>query len=153
MGKGKVPSVVSELAEPIAAQIGVEIVDVEYARQGRDWVLRVFIDKPGGVTIEDCKQLSEALGRRLDDVDPIPGSYALEVSSPGIERPLKKPKDFERFAGSAVRLTTFSPVEGRRSWEGTLLGMSGAAVALETGLGRLVIPMENVAGARLKAEF
>lgn len=148
-----VVALVAPVAEELAARLGLEVVDVEYRREGGGWVLRVFIDKPGGVTLDDCQALSEELSDRLDDLDPIPTSYSLEVSSPGIERPLKRPADFERFAGRRVHVRTFAPLEGRRNFQGRLVGLVEGDVVLETDAGQVAIPHDLVAKAHLVAEF
>jgi len=144
---------VTPVAEELAAELGLEVVDVEYRREGGGWVLRVFIDKPGGVTLDDCQAVSEALSERLDELDPIPNSYSLEVSSPGVERPLKRPADFQRFAGRRVQLRTFAPVDGRRNFQGRLMGLVEGEVVLETDAGQVAIPLDAVAKAHLVAEF
>src|SRR5580692_8853402 len=100
---------VQALAEPLARSLGLELVDIEYLREGPSWILRVFIDKPGGVNLDDCSTFSHALGPALDVDDVVGTTYSLEVSSPGLERPLKKPKDFERFAGKRIKIKTFAP--------------------------------------------
>ena len=96
---GKLVDTVRSLAEPVAAQCGCEVWDVEYVREAGAWYLRVYIDKPGGVGIDDCEAVSRALDPVLDEADPVPGSYVFEVSSAGAERELKRPGDFERFIG------------------------------------------------------
>lgn len=145
--------IAAELAEEVARPLGLEIVDVEFRRESGGRVLRVFIDKPGGVTLDDCEALSEELSRRLDEVDPIEESYSLEVSSPGIERPLKKPQDFERFAGRLVHVRTFGPIDGRRNFRGELLGLDGEQIIVRLEQGEARIPLEQVAKARLVAQF
>src|SRR5580698_7392143 len=94
------------IAEPLAVSMGYELVDLEYLREGPQWILRVYLDKQGGVTLEDCSEFSRALGPALDVDEVINTAYALEVSSPGLERPLKKPADFDRFAGKKVAVKT-----------------------------------------------
>ncbi|WP_427854595.1 ribosome maturation factor RimP [Desulfotomaculum copahuensis] len=144
---------VEEAAAPMAAALGLELVDVVYVKEGGNWYLRLFIDREGGVTLDDCQAMSEKLDRWLDEVDPVPQSYHLEVSSPGLERPLKKPDDFRRFQGRMIQLSTFAPVEGRKKFTGLLVGAGEESVQLEIQGRQLVIPMEQVAAARLKAEF
>lgn len=153
MGARDVVAAVTPVAEALMKGLGLELVDVEYRREGGGWVLRVFIDKPGGVTLDDCQAASRALGEKLDELDPIPTSYSLEVSSPGIERPLKRPEDYERFAGRLVHVRTFAPYEGRRNWQGRLVGLAGGAVVLDTDAGQVAIPQDMVARAHLAAEF
>jgi len=146
-------AVVTPMAEAVASQLGLELVDVEYRREAGGWVLRVFIDKPGGVTLDDCQAVSYALSDQLDEADPIPNRYSLEVSSPGIERPLKRPADFERFAGRRVQIRTFAPLNGRRNWQGELVGLVDGDVVLRTETGQVAIPHDMVARANLVAEF
>lgn len=150
--QGRVTELVTGLAEPLAAQHGLELVDVEYVREGQSWYLRVFIDKPGGVTHDDCQVVSEALSDKLDELDPIPQSYYLEVSSPGVERPLKKPEHFERFQGSLVAVHCYRAVNGRKKWQGKLIGLTPAGIELETETGRQIVPQEAVAKAHLVFE-
>ncbi|MGB9802523.1 ribosome maturation factor RimP [Desulfofundulus sp.] len=154
MAKNKVVATVEELATPLVTGLGLELVDVEYVKEGGRWYLRIFIDKPGGVTLDDCQAVSERLDPLLDEADPIPHSYHLEVSSPGIERPLKKPADFERFSGCRVQVTTFSSQGGRRKFTGRLEGLEGQMVVLTLDDGQEQrIPLPEVATARLKASW
>ncbi len=124
---------VRQIAERVTASQGLELVELEFRGGGKARMLRLFIDKPGGVTHEDCASVSRELGTILDVEDVIPGSYTLEVSSPGLDRKLMKPADFERFAGSRVRLTARQPVEGNRHFEGRLVGLRDGRVVLEVG--------------------
>jgi len=143
----------TRLAEEVGAQQGVEVVDVEYVKERGEYFLRVYIDKPGGVTLDDCEAFSVVLGERLDEVDPIPNSYSLEISSPGIERPLKKEADFERFAGRRVAVRTYAPLDGRKNWKGVLHGLSDGHVVLEVDGQRVTIPLTSIAKAHLVAEW
>lgn len=154
MGKREIQEQVTEIASAVISQFPtLELVDVEYVKEGQDWVLRVFIDKPEGIDIEDCEAVSRKLGEELDVVDPIPGSYLLEVSSPGLERPLKSDGDFVRFAGKLVAVATYAPYQGRKQWQGKLLGLVDGKIQLETDKGILEVPKEQVASARLAVEF
>ncbi|HEY8530680.1 MAG TPA: ribosome maturation factor RimP [Limnochorda sp.] len=158
--RAHIANLVRPLAEAAASEHGVELVDVELVREHGQRILRVTIDKPtgdrpgGGITLDDCERVSQSLSERLDalgDDDPVPGPYALEVSSPGIERPLLKDVDFVRFAGYDVQVRCYAPVEGRKVWQGRLLGLQDGAVALEVP-GRadpVLIPRGQVARARL----
>ncbi len=144
---------VRSIADAIAAEQGMELVDVEYRREARGWVLRLYIDKEGGVTLEDCTRISREVGRSLDVEDFILNPYTLEVSSPGLDRPLKKEKDFLRFRDRLVRIKTASPMEGRRQFRGRLLGLSGDRIQIEME-GRVIdIPLTNVAKANLELEL
>ncbi len=123
MAKKNIEDIVSELTLPIIEQNNYELVDVEFVKEGSNWYLRVYIDKPGGITIDDCQIVSEGLSDQLDEKDPIPQSYFLEVSSPGLERPLKKDKDFIKYKGETVEVKTFQPMNGRKIFEGELIGL------------------------------
>jgi ribosome maturation factor RimP len=145
---------IREKAEAIAASEGVELVDLHYRREGPGWVLRLFIDKPGGVTHTDCQEISQQLGAQVEVEDLVPHRYTLEVSSPGLDRPLLKEADYTRFAGRSVRITTDRPVEGRRRFRGRLEGLTDGQVSLTTDEGeRFELPLERVASARLEIEF
>ncbi|RYD06553.1 hypothetical protein N752_02485 [Desulforamulus aquiferis] len=104
--------------EPVINELNLELVDVDYVKEGGNWYLRVFIDKLGGVDLDDCQTASEKVDVVLDELDPISQAYFLEVSSPGIERPLKKPADFERFKGHLINVTTYAPIDGNKSFKG-----------------------------------
>lgn len=153
----KVAEVVESMVTPILDEIGLELVDVEFVKEGRDYFLRVYIDKETGVDIEDCGNVSEKLSEKLDEIDPIPQNYFLEVSSPGAERPLKKDKDFEKAIGKNVFLKTYEPIDGQKSFEGILTQFDGETVTVEmkikTRKKSIVIPFEKVANARLAISF
>lgn len=123
MAKKRVEEVVWELALPIVENNLFELVDVEFVKEGANWYLRVYIDKEGGITIDDCQLISEELSDKIDKVDPIKQSYFLEVSSPGLERPLKTTRDFEKSTGKKVELKLFKPLEGKKLFEGELVGL------------------------------
>ncbi len=112
-------------------QKNIELVDLEWKRERGSWVLRIFIDKPGGVTIGDCAKISELVGKILDKEDLIHRSYLLEVSSPGIDRPLVKLEDYERFRGEKAKITLKQPIEGRKNFTGILLGVEKEKVKIE----------------------
>lgn len=132
---------------------GFELVDVEYQREGGQWVLRLFIDRPGGVTLGDCATVSRQVGDLLEVADPIDHAYTLEVSSPGLDRPLKSAHDFERYTGREVRIKTYSPVEGRKNFRGKLLGLREGRVEVEVD-GRLyAIPREAISKAKLEIDL
>ena len=132
MSKKKVVETVKSIAEPIVQELGLELVDVEFVREGRDWYLRVYIDKDGGVTLDDCEAVSMPLSDRLDELDPIEQSYLLEVSSPGVERPFKTDRDFERAVGEYVRAKLYTAVNGRKTVEGILENFDGETVTILT---------------------
>ncbi|MGB9886355.1 MAG: ribosome maturation factor RimP [Moorellales bacterium] len=140
------------ILEPVVEASGYELVDLEYQKESGRWVLRLFIDGPEGITLDDCEKVSERVGRYLDELDPIPHRYFLEVSSPGINRSLRKDKDFERFRGQPISVRTFAPVEGRRQFRGELGGLESGCVLVREGDTLWRIPREVVAKARLEAE-
>lgn len=149
-----VVAIVEELAAPVVEANNMELVDVSYAKEGGRWFLRLFIDKPGGVSLDDCQLISRAVEAVLDEYDPVPHSYTLEVSSPGLDRPLKKLADFERFAGKKVSLSTFGPIEGQRRFKGILKGVEDKKnIKLEVAGQDVSIPHEKVAKAKLVPEF
>jgi ribosome maturation factor RimP len=146
------------LAEPLAHSLGLEVVDIEYLREGPSWILRIFIDKTGGVNLDDCSTFSHALGPALDVDDVVGTTYSLEVSSPGLERPLKKPKDFERFAGKRVKVKTFAPLPSaagpaQKNFQGVLLGLKGELVELEAEGKPVQIPLSAIAKAHLLVDL
>lgn len=158
MAKERIETVVERLGNQVAAALNYELVDVEYRKEGPDWVLRCFIDKENGVGIEDCQRFSEALDRVLDQADPIPGKYLLEVSSPGLERPLKKDEDFTRFAGKAIEVKLNKPINNRRTYRGELMGIvcdeTERRIALKIDdLNVMEIPRNQIAKANLVIEI
>jgi ribosome maturation factor RimP len=155
--KERITDIVERIARPIVEQANLELVDVEFKKEGQDYFLRVFIDKPEGVDIDDCSRVSEQLSEQLDIVDPIPNAYFLEVSSPGAERPLKKPADFQRAIGMPVFITLYEPMDGKKALEGLLVKYDEVSLELEyrvkTVKKTLVLPLAKVASARLSVEF
>lgn len=123
MAKNRIDDVITGLVSPIVEKHSFELVDVEFIKEGTNWYLRVYIDKPGGINLDDCQAVSEELSDKLDKVDPIEQSYFLEVSSPGLERPLKKERDFEKFKGEQVEVKVFQPIDGKKVFEGELIGL------------------------------
>ena len=150
-----VASKIEEIAQRVAESEGMEIVEVEVKGGGNQRLIRISIDKPAGVTHADCELVSQQVGTILDVEDVVPGGrYTLEVSSPGIERKLLKPKDFERFQGKKAKISVRDPIEGRRNWEGTLAGLAEGAVLLETAPGQSIrLPLEQIQKANLKFEW
>jgi ribosome maturation factor RimP len=148
---------VTEIAERVGGPEGIDVVEVEFAGAGRARVLRIFIDKPPqGVTHGDCEFISNHVGTILDVEDVVPGDgYHLEVSSPGVERKLRKPADFQRFAGQKAKMVLTEPVEGQKHWEGTLRGLENDSVVLiEASENRLVrVPIGSIRRANLKFEW
>ncbi len=153
---------VEALVEPILADLGFELVDLEYQREERGWVLRFYLDKEGGITLDDCAEASREISSILDVEDVVDTAYNLEVSSPGIERPLKKAKDFERFSGQLARIKTLVSIdpEGcgqkRKTFVGTLDGLDGSQVLLtlkDKRAAQIRIEMDQIDRANLEYEF
>ena len=145
----KVTEMTHQLAAPIAAEQGCTIWDVEYVKEAGTWFLRVYIDKPGGVDINDCEAVSRRLSDRLDEADPIEGSYTLEISSAGIDRVLKTEAHFQQFLGSEVEVKLYRPLEGRKDHVGKLEAYVNGDVTLLTASGPLLFPKKDVAQVRL----
>jgi ribosome maturation factor RimP len=150
-----VASKIEEIAQRVVESEGMELVEVEVKGCGAHRLVRISIDKPAGVTHGDCELVSQQVGTILDVEDVVPGGrYTLEVSSPGIERKLLKPQDYERFQGKKAKITLREPLDGQRHWEGTLAGLAGSAVALQVGPEKTIrFPFEQVLKAHLKFEW
>ena len=138
-----------DLLAPELAEFGYEVVEIEYVRPGGADVLRLFIDREGGVNIDDCAKASRQVSALLDKGDFIKSNYNLEVSSPGIARPLRKPADFERFVGENIKVQAIAPVEGRKRFKGVLTGLKDGMLALEVDGTEYRIHLENVKRANL----
>ena len=145
---------VTLLAEPIAEKLGLMIYDVEFKKEGPDYYLRVFIDKEDGyITIDDCEAVSRPLSDKLDEEDPIDKAYYLEVSSPGLERVLKKQRDFDRFLESKVSVKLYQAIEGTKKLEGILKQRTNELTVIQTEEKILEIPNEKISQVRLAVEF
>ena len=145
----KIVGIITELARPIVEQIGCELWDVEYVSEGGQWYLRVYIDKDGGISIDDCEKVSRALDPIIEEKDPIPTSYIFEVSSAGLERTLKQPAHFQRFLGENVEVKLYKPLEGSKLYSGTLSAYENGAVTLDFGGKFITFTKEQVASVRL----
>lgn len=145
---GRIETEVERIVEGLLAGSPLELVAVDYVRE-RDWYLRVFIDKEGGIEIDDCQELSGRLEEVLDAADLIKTSYILEVSSPGLDRELKKPKDFQREQGKLVDVSLFAPLEGKKLLTGELKAYDGGNVTVDD----MVIPMDKIARIKLHIDF
>ena len=145
------------LAEPLIEALvtdeGCELVDLVYQREPQGWLLRVYLDRPGGVTIADCQTVSRQIGDMLEAKDIMRSAYNLEVSSPGLNRPLKKAADFERFAGQRVRIKMRAAVEGRRNFLGRLIGCTDGLVALDVDGASVQLPLDIISRAHIEYEF
>lgn len=143
------------LLAPVVISEGMELVDLEYKKEGKNWYLRIFIDKEGGITMEDCSLISGQINPLLDVEDAVPHPYILEVSSPGLDRPLKKLSDYERFAGKLAKIQTFAPQGGRKKFFGRIKGVEGENVLLniEAERQQVSIPLKDIAKGKLELEF
>ena len=149
----KITDAVTALAQPVAAELGLEIWDVEFVKEAGTRFLRVYVDKDGGVSIQDCEDFSRALDPVLDEADPIPESYVFEVSSAGAERVLKRPGDFERFIGHEVEVRLYQPRDGRKTYVGVLKAYADGDVTIEADGTSITFPKSTVAQVRLHVTF
>ena len=153
MGKAPVTQSVIELIEPGLLAKGLELVDVEFKKEGKNWVLRVFIDKEGGVTLEDCQKISSLVGDLIEVEEVIEPAYTMEVSSPGLNRVLKKEKDFVRFSGKKIGVQCHAPLNGRKKFTGILKDFKNQSIRLEVDGQLQIIPINRVAKANLVIEI
>ncbi len=150
---------VTELVEPILAEHEFELFDIEFVKEGQDWYLRVYIDKPAGITLNDCAIISDQLSESLDNVepDPIPQAYFLEVSSPGAERPLKREQDYEKAVNDYINVSLYQAIEGKKVYEGTLIELTPETLTLDyldkTRHKQITIDRSKIAKARLAIKF
>ncbi|MBR5421286.1 MAG: ribosome maturation factor RimP [Lachnospiraceae bacterium] len=141
------------LLQPITDGMGISIYDVEYVKEGSDWYLRAYIDKDGGVNIQDCEAVSRAYSDVLDEADPIPDAYILEVSSPGLGRKLSKDRHFANSLGQEVELKLFEPLDGKKEFEGVLKSYDRDSLVLETEGREEIFERAKLAVVRLKTDF
>lgn len=154
----KITTEIEELVKPIVEELTLELVEVEFVKEGRDWFLRVYVDTPeGNIDIDQCAQVSERLSEKLDEKDPISQNYYLEVSSPGAERPLKKEADYIQAIGQYVHIKTYEAINGKKVFEGYLTSYTDEGAALDmlikTRKVKVLIPKEKIAAARLAIDF
>ncbi|WP_156289099.1 ribosome maturation factor RimP [Oceanobacillus salinisoli] len=146
-----------ELVLPILGEKNLDLVDIEYVKEGKSWFLRVYIDKPGGVDITECGEVSEQLSEKLDEIDPIKDPYFLEVSSPGVERPLKTKEDIEKNINKNVYIKLYEQIDGEKEYEGILKDFKNDVLTLEykvkTRTKQVELPYEKIAKARLAVVF
>ena len=145
----KITDKVTELAKPVVEEEGCSLWDVEYVREAGSWFLRIFIDKDGGVGIDDCEHISRRLDPILDEADPIPDSYVFEVGSAGAERELKRPGDFEQFMGSEVEVRLYQPVNGCKVYVGVLSGYDNGRVTVTAGKNEVSFDKSQIALVKL----
>lgn len=145
MAKKSVTQLVEELISDHVSALGMELVDVEFVKEGQHRYLRVFIDKEEDkISLDDCKKVSTFLNEKMDDLDPIKENYFLEISSPGLERPLKKARDFEKQVGKTVQAKLFSPIDGRKIIDGILVGFEDNKVSIDIGGEVIIVPKDKI---------
>ena len=143
----------TSLLQPLIEDLGYEFVGLEQSSNPKNPVIVIYIDKPEGIAIEDCETVSREVAALLDVEDPIPGHYNLEVSSPGLDRPIFTLDQFEQFKGETVKLTVFAPVEGRRKFKGAILGTADGQVRIDQDGTEVVLEMSNIVKARLVPDY
>lgn len=153
MKKSEIITLAANLAEQATAGTEIDLVDVEYVKESGRYFLRVYIDKPGGITVDDCHQVHVRLDELLDQADPIDHPYVLEVSSPGLDRPLKKPADFVRNIGRRISVRTYQPLDGQKQFVGRLTAVENGIVRLDLGAGEIEVPQDQIVKARLVVDF
>jgi ribosome maturation factor RimP len=143
----------TKLLQPLVEDLGYEFVGLEYTGQSKNAVLRIYIDSENGIDLDDCGRVSVEVAALLDVEDPISGHYNLEISSPGLDRPLFTPEQCARFAGEQVKLTVFAPVEGRRKFKGKILSVDGNTLNMEQDGAEIALDFNNIAKARLVPDY
>ena len=152
----KIANEVFDIAKPIVKAQGLELIEVNYLKEGNDWVLRLFIENPeGDLNLSHCEGVSKALSQELDEIDPIEGSYLLEVSSPGLERPLKNSEDFKNHIGENIFVKTYAPFKGEKEFTGKLIAFEDKNIKIksEDKEGVIEIPFSKVANSHLTIDF
>jgi ribosome maturation factor RimP len=142
-----------ELFEPVVRGMGYDLIEIEHVPNPKHGILRLYIDKEDGVTIDDCSAVSEQISALIDVEDPVRGHFNLEISSPGLDRPLRRLKDFQRFIGSLVKLKTVKPLDGQRNFKGRLLSANEDVLVIETDIEEISLPMNAIEKARLVPEY
>lgn len=154
MNKKGVIEIVKRICNPLAEELGYELVDVEFLKESSSYFLRVYLDKPGGINLDDCQKVSQLLSEKLDEKDPISVAYYLEVSSPGLDRPLKNDNDFKRNLGKEVDIKLYEALESKKTIEGYLENYDDKEIIIKTELGKFInIPREIIALIKLAVKF
>lgn len=148
-----IKSEVREIVEPIIEAEGMELVDIQYQRESGGYILRLLIDHEGGVKVDECAMISKEVDKRLENLDILQGRYTLEVSSPGLNRPLTKEADFHRFAGQLIKVKTYAKIDGKKSFIGNLLSCHDTLIEIECENHVTQIPLDAIAKANLEYEF
>lgn len=154
MNKKGVIEIVKRICNPLAEELGYELVDVEFLKESSSYFLRVYLDKPGGINLDDCQKVSQLLSEKLDEKDPISVAYYLEVSSPGLDRPLKNDNDLKRNLGKEVDIKLYEALESKKTIEGYLENYDDKEIIIKTELGKFInIPREIIALIKLAVKF
>lgn len=154
MNKKGVLGIIKEICEPLVEELKYELVDIEFVKEGPSYFLRVYLDKPGGINLDDCQKMSQLLSDILDEKDPIKVAYYLEVSSPGLDRPLKTDKDLKRNIGKDIEVKLYEALNGKKLIEGTLDNYNESSIILKTETNTIIeIPRELVAVIKLSVKF
>jgi ribosome maturation factor RimP len=143
----------TNLLQPLVEDLGMEFVGIEYSSNPKNPVLVLYIDKPEGIAVEDCEKTSREVAALLDVEDPIPGHYVLEVSSPGLDRPLFNPAQFQQFVGEIAQINLFAPIEGRRKFKGPILRVEDEAITIDQDGVEVTLDHGNIAKARLVPDY
>lgn len=143
----------NELLGPLVSALGYELWELEYVQRAGGAVLRLYIDSPDGISLDDCERVSRAVSERLDSDDPIPGQYTLEVSSPGLDRVLRTPDHFGRFAGERVRVEMARPIDGRKRFQGQLIDANDREITLNVDGGKVTLPIDQIHKARVAPQM
>lgn len=151
--KRKINEFVEAITLPIVEKHGFELVDVEFIKEGTNWYLRVYIDKPEGIDLDDCQTISHEISKQLDEQDPIEQAYFLEVCSPGLDRALKKDKEFVKYAGEEVEVKLFSPIDGQKAFEGELVGLENDKIVIIIKKEKLSFDRDKVASVKRVVKF
>ena len=152
MSKEHIENLIEKIVQDIVAGSAIELVDVEYIKE-REWYLRIFLDKEGGIEIEDCHSVSEQLEAKLEELDPIKESYYLEVSSPGLDRALRKDRDFIRHIGDKIEISTFKPLNGEKKFVGILKYLQDGTISIDVDGVEVNIPRDQTKQVRLYLDF
>jgi ribosome maturation factor RimP len=153
MAKASISESIIEIIEPVIQDESLELVDVEYKKLGKTWTLRVYIDKAQGITVDDCQKISRQIEDTIEVDELITNPFVLEVSSPGLDRPLKKEKDFLRYRNKPVEVKTYSPIENRKNFLGTIQDCKEKILYLNEEGASIKIPLDTIAKAKLIIEF
>lgn len=153
MNKREILKTIAKVSETIAEELGLELVDLEFVKEFGSNFLRIYIDKPGGISLDDCQEVSEKVSEFLDEKDPIKDHYYLEVSSPGLDRPLKNDKDLKRNMGEEIEISLYQNLDGKKKYDGHLIGFDDENLEIESNNNKIVLPRELISLIKLKVNF